>query len=153
MYGFSVYVLFFLRPRWAVTCVNTVLFQFCFGLLDTRLLRRYEVCRPLGCDAMKMEATCSSDTSVNLHHTTRCRSPDNTDSWLRLGSMTTREMISVIWIKISMPNLWVIWSETHRYSSFSEAKWQADCDCLKTAMYSVSFDILIPADKFQTSLQ
>lgn len=71
----------------------------------------YEVFRPLGCDAvkseshaMKMEATCSPDTSVNIHHTNRCRTPEDTDSWLRLGSMPSREMISVIWIKISMPN-------------------------------------------------
>jgi hypothetical protein len=41
MYGFSVYVLFFIRPRRAFTSVSTVLFQFCFGLGDTRLSRRW----------------------------------------------------------------------------------------------------------------
>lgn len=83
----------------------------------------YEVFRPLGCDAMRMEATCSPDTSVNIHHTTRCRSPENTDSWLRLGSMPTREMISVIWIKIYMPN--DLFGLKHTGTPFSQRqKWQ-----------------------------
>lgn len=90
----------------------------------------YEVFSPLGCDfvnsesrAMKMEATCSPDTSVNIHHTTRCRRPENTDSLLRLGSMPTKEMISVIWIKISMPN--DLFGLKHTGTPLSQSqKWQ-----------------------------